>query len=337
MLRSFVGLAVSVVLLAPGPGRAWNSIGHQAVSKLAYDQLTEAEQLKIFNILKAHPHYQALLAAGRPNGVSEPEWVIMRSSVWPDWVRPRRKESRGPPVTKYNRPEEHYITHPVIAPGDEEFFTGKVLVNPDFANIVTALKTRCNEIRTKSAVDEDRAVAICWVFHLIGDIHQPLHNASYFSRDPAFVGGDLGGNKLAVRDGARRWKLHAYWDDLLGVDRDYNDDTADHQVKLYRAALQVAERIRGLTLSAEDKEQLAKNTSFDSWSKEGFELAKAVAYAKGDGTGFLPVVEAPYDGAIPDTAPELGDAYTKRALTTAEKRAVIAGKRLADRMKVLLK
>jgi hypothetical protein len=337
MLRYLIGLAVTVSFFTPGSALAWNSIGHQAVSKLAYDQLTEAEQLKIFAILKAHPHYQAFLAAGRPDGVSEPEWVIMRSSVWPDWVRPRRKESRGPLVTKYNRPEEHYITHPVIAPGDEEFFAGKTLVGPDFANIVTALKTRCNEIRTKTAVDEDRAVAICWVFHLIGDIHQPLHNASYFSRAPAFVGGDLGGNKLAVRDGSRPWKLHTYWDDLLGVDRDYNDDTAGHQADLYRAALKVAERLRGLTLSDEDKSQMAKNTSFDSWSKEGFELARTVAYRKGDGSGFLPAVEAPFDGPIPDTAPVLGEAYAKRALATAEKRAVIAGKRLADRMKLVLK
>ena len=123
----------------------------------------------------------------------------------------------------------------------------------------------------------------------------------------------------------------------MGVDRDYNDDTADHQANLYRAALKVAERVRGLTLSDEDKDQLAKNTSFDRWSKEGFELAKTVAYQKGDGTGLLPVVEAPFDGAIPDTAPELGAAYTKRALAAAEKRAVIAGKRLADRMKMVLK
>ena len=62
-----------------------------------------------------------------------------------------------------------------------------------------------------------------------------------------------------------------------------------------------------------------------------------VAYQKGDGTGLLPAVEAPFDGRIPDDAPDLGEAYTKRALAAAEKRVVFAGKRLADRMRLVLK
>lgn len=337
MARFLLGFAFLVFFLSPGSACAWNSIGHMAISKLAYDQLDESEQLRLFKLLKTHPHYQAFLSAAKPEGVSEAEWVVMRCSVWPDWVRPRRKDSRGPLVTKYSRGEDHYVNIPLIPPGDAEFFAGKTLIDPDLPNILTALKSRCNDIKTKTAADEDKAVALCWVFHLIGDIHQPMHNVSYFSSDIAFRKGDLGGNKFGVKDGTKRWKLHAYWDDLLGRDTDYADDTFAHQAELYRAAIKVAERLRARELNDEDKAALEKNVTFDSWSREGFELAKNVAYMKGDGSGLLPAREVPFNGRVPDDAPELGADYVKRAKETAEKRAIVASKRLADRMKRVLK
>jgi hypothetical protein len=334
MVRVVFGVGALVLLPTAAP--AWNSVGHMAVGKVAFDRLDASEQLKIFNLLKKHPHYEKFLAAGRPDDIGEVQWVVMRAGVWPDWVRPRRKDNRGADVIKYHRGEDHYVNVPIIAPGSEEFFAGKTLISPDLPNILTALKSRCNDIRTRTAADEDKAIAICWVFHLIGDIHQPMHNVSYFSSDRAFQSGDLGGNKFGVRDGTKKWKLHAYWDDLLGVDRDYNDDAQAHQVELYKSAVKVADRLRGLELVELDMEQLTKNTTFDSWSKESFELAKAVAYRKGDDSGLLNAVEAPFEGPIPEVVPELGEDYVKRARATAEKRIVFAGRRLAERMKMLL-
>jgi hypothetical protein len=329
-------LAIASALLVQGRASAWNSIGHMAVAKLAYDQLDEREQLRLFDMLKTHPHFRQFLAASRPDDIDQVQWVLMRSAVWSDWIRPRRKDDRVG-VVKYHRGEDHYINVPLIAPGSEEFFAGKTLVSPDLPNILTALKSRSNDIRTRTASDEDKAIAICWVFHLVGDIHQPMHNVAYFSKEPEFQTGDLGGNKFAVRDGAKKWKLHVYWDDLMGIDRDYNDDSQAHQVELYMSALKVAERLRGLPLTDVDKKQLADNATFDSWSKESFELAKSVAYMKGDGSGLMKAVEAPFNGPIPDEAEELGEAYGNRARETANKRIVFAGKRLADRMKMLLR
>jgi len=333
-ILSLIGLAA--MLVAPSSASAWNAVGHMVVAKLAFDQLDEVDQLRLFKLLKTHPHYAKYLAANKPELVNEAEWATMRSAVWPDWVRPRRKDNRGADVTKYSRGEDHYINIPIIAPGSEEFFAGKTLINPDVTNIQTALKNRCNDIRTRNAADDDKAIAICWVFHLIGDIHQPLHNATYFSSDKGFVTGDLGGNKFGVREGTKKWKLHAYWDDIMGVDRDYNDDSQGHQTELYKTALKVADRLRGIELSETDRDKLSKNTTFDSWSKEGFELAKSVAYQKSDGSGLMKAVETPLDGMIPDEVPELDEAYVKRARETAEKQLILAGKRLADRMKLLL-
>lgn len=320
----------------PCEARAWNSIGHMAVVKLACEQLSDGQKLKSFTILKSHPHYEMFLAAGRPTEIDEVQWVLMRASIWSDWIRPRFKDQRGPKVNKYHRGEEHYINIPFIDPKDVEAFRGKTLVSPDLTNILCALKQRCNDVQIKTVVPQDKAVAICWIFHLIGDIHQPLHNVAYFSTKEAFLTGDLGGNKFGVRVNGRKWKLHTYWDDLLGEDPSYTDDSQDRQARIFRQAVVVAESLRGLQLSPSEQEKLLNNKTFDSWSRESFEIARTFAYQKIDGSGVLAGVEAKFDAPIADDAPEVGPEYAKTARAIAEVRVILAAHRLAERMKMIL-
>jgi hypothetical protein len=329
-------MAAFVMLGSPGPSPAWNSVGHITIAKLAHDRLDDGEKLKLYEILKSHPHYEAFLAAGRPAGVNEAEWVILRASIWPDWVRPRDKDPRGPAVTKYHRAEDHYTNIPLIDPKDAEALGGKTLVSPDVMNVVCALKQRCNEVRSRTVAAEDKAVAVCWIFHLIGDIHQPMHGVSYFSTAPAFRDGDLGGNKFAIKANGRGMNLHRFWDDVLGDDPKYLDDGADRQARIHKEAVTLATVLRGRELSDADRERLEKNRTFQSWADESFELAKSVAYQKCDGTGMLEAVESRFGQPVSDTAPELGEKYIQRARATAEVRAVLAGRRLADRLRTVL-
>jgi len=341
MRRLFVlGLACAVLALLANRAAAWNSIGHLAVGKLAYDQLEDSQKIALFTLLKSHPHYERFLAAGRPPEINEVEWVILRAGLWPDWIRPRdrmgEKDPRGPEVTKYHRGEEHYINVPFIDPRDAGAFAGKTLVSPDSTNILCALKQRCNDLRTRTASAEDRAIAICWIFHLIGDIHQPLHNVAYFSDTPAFRQGDLGGNKFGVRVNGRKVKLHLYWDELLGEDPNYLDDSNERQVRIFQKALAVAESLRGLPLADVEQEKLKMHRTFESWSQEGFELARSVAYQKSDGSGLLDRVEVKLNLPIPEDAPEAGAKYAETARAIAGVRVVLAGQRLAERLKELL-
>jgi hypothetical protein len=338
-MARFIAWKLAVAVLASGAGRAsaWNSIGHMTVAKLAYDRMKAKCQLELYRLLKSHPHYQEFLAAGRPAEIAnEVEWVVLRSAVWPDWVRSRKNDTRGIGVTKYSRGEEHYVNVPFIDPKDEKFFAGKTLVSPDLANVISALKQRANDLKTKNAAVEDRAIAACWMFHLVGDIHQPLHNVAYFSSDKAFVGGDMGGNKFGIKVDGRKYRLHTFWDDLLGEDSDYNDDSSTHQAALYREAVKVAEGLRGLKMTDDDKDKLTKNLTFASWSRESYQLAKTVGYKKSDGTGILKAVGVPFSGPIPDDVEEVGKPYIQTARATAERQVVLAGQRLADRMKILL-
>src|SRR5262249_476652 len=157
-------------------------------------------------------------------------------------------------------------------------------------------------------------------FHLIGDIHQPLHNVAYFSNDPEFLEGDLGGNKFGVRINGRKWKLHTYWDDLLGEDANFSDDSAEHQAKVFKQPIELAINLRNLQLADAETEKLTKNTTIQSWSQESFELAKSVGYQKPDGSGILDHVAVNSNGTVPNAAPEAGDDYAKKARAVAEVR-----------------
>ena len=160
--------------------------------------------MELFALLKTHPHYELFLAAGRPKEVGEMEWALVRASVWSDWVRPRHNDARSPTVVWFHCGEEHYTTIPFIDPKDEAAFANKTLVPPDQTDVLCGLKHWCNILRIRTASPEDKAVAICWIFHLVGDIHQPLHNTSYFSSEPGFTRGDQGGTSLASRSTAGR-------------------------------------------------------------------------------------------------------------------------------------
>jgi len=330
-------LALAAALFAVSQASAWNSVGHMTVAKIAYDELDAKSQLALFNLLKQHPHYHDYLAASKPADVeNDVQWAVLRCAVWPDWVRGKKKDSRGLDINLFHRGEEHYVNIPFIDPKDEKFFAGKTLIDPDLANILSALKQRNNDLKTKNASPQDRAVAVCWLFHLVGDIHQPMHNVAYFSSDPAFQKGDLGGNTFGIKAEGRKWKLHQFWDDILGEDADYNDESAKHQGNLYREAIKLSESLRGQKLTDADTDRLAKNKTFESWSRESYGLARTVGYQKADGSGVLKAVPIKFKAPIPDEADEVGKEYVQRARATAEKQVVMAGKRLAARVKMLV-
>jgi hypothetical protein len=52
---------------------------------------------------------------------------------------------------------------------------------------------------------------IRYILHVVGDMHQPLHNSAFFNE--TFPKGDLGGNlmKVVLQNGTTV-NLHAYWD-----------------------------------------------------------------------------------------------------------------------------
>ena len=66
---------------------------------------------------------------------------------------------------------------------------------PEPVNILSAMVEN-QQIVTNETNPERKAIALAWLFHLAGDIHQPLHTAQLFTVD--YPHGDRGGNEICV-------------------------------------------------------------------------------------------------------------------------------------------
>ena len=296
-----------VLLLAlSAPAFGWNEKGHMVTARLAWQQLTEAQRAKVSAVLKKHPHYEEYLIAKKPDGFTEDEWAFMRAATWADWVRSHHKE-------QFDHPTWHYINYPIVWK-DSKLDASKLQPPAKQENVVNQL-TVCVEKVSKGATDEEKAVYLTWLFHLVGDIHQPLHCTAVFSE--RFPDGDKGGNLARIRIKSGPINLHSFWDGLLG--KDTGAGAIDKDVKEIEAVLKD---------KADDmKKELADHQTFESWGMEGLELSKKVVYLNGE----LKVVAGRGDDEVPEAPAEYAPACGKVARVQVGK----AGNRLADQLKKL--
>lgn len=294
--------AVLVLLgLGAGPAVAWNDKGHMVIARLAWKGLAPIERAVVVDILKSHPHYNEFLKAQRPEAMSEDEWVFLRAAAWADWVRSGPADRRA-----FHHSPRHYINLPFVPAG-----SSAVPKKPDSENIVTALGKSKREA-TAGGDRVERAVAVAWLFHLTGDIAQPLHCTELVSDQ--FPAGDRGGTRARVRLGDNLVQLHAFWDGLLG--------SGISPSAINASVLEIE------TLLARSPEKwavdVANHTTFAQWADEGSAAAQTHAYLGGR-LGLASADGPPAPGSVP-AAPE---DYARNSGEYARFAAGKAGKRLA--------
>jgi hypothetical protein len=295
-------LSLVVVFALSTPVYSWNNTGHMVAARLAWQKLNQDQKDKAVQILKRHPHYDEFLSTDRPNGFTEPEWVFLRAATWPDWVRNHYKKD-------YHHATWHYVNYPFILP-DLEVGSNSHQPPADQENVVRQLGVAVKSI--KNGNPKDQPLYLCWLLHLGGDVHQPLHATALFSKQ--FPEGDRGGNLayIVLHDGGRKVELHPMWDGLLG-----KSTTAS-------AIGKVAQEVNAMIEAKPDliKGDLASNKTFESWAKESFAVAKKDAYLDGK----LPLGDADEDAADIEVAP---DDYAKNSGRVARIQIAKAGARLA--------
>jgi hypothetical protein len=142
---------------------------------------------KVRAVLEKHPWYaNQWQARVQDVPVADHDLVLfMQAARWADDIRSNDKQ--------YHRGPWHYINWPFKPEGQP---TTVQIKEPEPVNILTALAE--NESVVKKENDGERkAIALAWLFHLVGDIHQPLHTAQLFTID--YPNGDRGGNEICVR------------------------------------------------------------------------------------------------------------------------------------------
>lgn len=160
-------------------------------------------------------------------------------------------------------------------------------------------------------------------------MHQPLHaitlvDAAVF---PDGNHGDEGGSLLAIRPSAadRPVRLHAYWDGLPGSDLRFDD--------VRRTA---AELTSDAAFAPKTFPELADHRHPREWAEESHRLAKTEIYRD----GALPLVRWSdvESGTVPAAAvPALSNDAAARAQRIARRRVVLAGYRLAEALRTVIR
>ncbi len=305
MKRSILSLMMLVA--AVSSVHAWNDKGHMVVARLAWKELSPAERAKVIQFLAAHPHSDEFLKAQRPANIPQDEWVFMRAATWSDWIRggpaSRRKFHRGP---------WHFVNLPFVQEGSE-------VTPPAVADTNVIKQISASKLIARTGNQEERALHLCWLFHLVGDIHQPLHCITLFSDD--FPEGDRGGNRSLIRVDGRVVQMHRFWDGLLGKPTTLSS-IGNTVLEIETLVQNSPDAVTG---------DLTAHKTPEEWAQESFDLGKRYAYLKGQ---LRPANndEDPRDAAIP-TVP---DAYAEEAGEIARYCVAKAGKRLAQVIREVL-
>jgi len=194
MRRLLVSAFHAVVFLAlfTPMALAWNKPGHQVSGAIAYQVLLKespATVAKVIAVLKRLPDFDKRwgkkLEAVPPE--ERDEVLFMLAARWADDIR------RQP---AYDHPKWHYIDFPFKPEGQSDSVHP---LPPERESILEGFQINLR-IAREERTDESRAVALCWLFHLVGDVHQPLHATGLFTT--AYPEGDKGGTWFSC--GCRR-------------------------------------------------------------------------------------------------------------------------------------
>lgn len=288
------------------PAFSWDDVGHKLTAYVAWQTMSPATRTAVIKALREAPEDSQIGALFQTYGM-EPLEIRERSffmtvASWADIVRDREFETR---YKKYHHSNWHYADTFWKQNGTAaEILTGF----QDNGQALKKLYEFDKELRDTSTTAGERAIAVAWLMHLIGDLHQPLHTSGRVTdMEPK---GDQGGNlfPLSPKDTPRdkQLNLHWLWDSIIVrtivpkpdvCERDYLAKVGDSILKKFPASI------------AKDRLDLG---NYEEMQKESFALN-------------------PTEVFTPDLMrfQEPSEQYKKRAQKIAERQIALAGYRMA--------
>jgi hypothetical protein len=150
---------------------AWGPTGHRIVGEIAQNHLNLLTKRRVKKLLSGES--------------------LARVSNWPDKIK-SDSDNYG---HTYNW---HYTDWPDTTIAYNRTDNSGLLV--------ASIENNLNILKNKKATKKDRAFALKFLVHLVGDIHQPLHVGN---------GLDRGGNRCRIVYQGEETNLHKLWDEKL--------------------------------------------------------------------------------------------------------------------------
>jgi len=313
--RVFAVLGITLLIMSRATSAfAWNDHGHMMVAAVAYRQLAPGVRARVDALLKLNPFYQRWLDQLPPAlpAFERPAALFMIAATWADQIKGAPEYSDdgtaggnrpAGPVASLNKGYDDLLRHKYWHFVDIPFATDRSPLPPvPVPNIIERIAVFRAAVAS-GASDDLKSYDLCWLMHLVGDIHQPLHVITRVSK--AQPNGDDGGNLVGLCAAPCRDTLHGFWDGILGSDRSPTAVMQD------ASALPTADVSR------------ARDLDPAHWAAEGFALAKTAVYVAPIGEGPGPFVITP--------------TYEQNARDLAKTQVALAGARLAALLNTSLK
>lgn len=269
MHRLFRVLILSALLLTPiSNALAWHDMGHMVVAQIAYLKLTPAARARVDQLLVTPPDKRPLihLCAGYySRETCEKTYDPITIAVWMD-------DFRGDTLTdEYDH--WHYINFNPLFDGTP----ARPNVGPLPTNVLDRINWCVNTLRAGTGRDKDDAEVLGFLYHMAGDVHQPLHAATRYTA--ARPDGDAGGNGFSLKTTPEMpaRNLHFYWDAAAGL---FNYESPKRP--LDEAARANMRKIADDLMKKHPEASLAgaNETEPLAWVKESNAIARNFAYVR---------------------------------------------------------
>ncbi len=291
-------LLTMLLLLAQSQALAWHDTGHMVVAQIAYLNLSPAAKARVDKLLITPTGKRPWihLCATYYTPACEKTYDPVTIAVWMD-------DFRGDSLNdEYDN--WHYINY-------KPFFDGVPVrpeVGPEPTNVLERINWCVNTLRKGTGREKTDAEALGFLYHLVGDVHQPLHTITrYSAKNPD---GDAGGNGFSVQlpPETRIRNLHAFWDAAggrFGYESLRRPLDQAGQARILAVAEEIVKAHPAATMpSVKELETL-------HWIEESNTIARQFAYANAR------------DGEAPAAA------YTAEVQKISAERLALAGYRLA--------
>jgi hypothetical protein len=275
MIKHFLVVGVlSLITIQNAFG--WGSLGHKTSAKIAWAYLDKNTQEKVLEML---------------NGGD-----LSEASVWPDAAR-ANPEWKFSMWYHFEKAPDNFTYLDNLKRQDDR--TRKL------GGLLEALYIAEDVIKNPASTKEDKAIALKFVVHCIGDIHQPLHTGRVE---------DNSGNKIPMKWLNLETNLHAIWDsqiiylgrkDVLANNSFLSDGTADSSLNYANFLMK---KYKDFNVTPELFER------YDDWMHESM-VPRADAYNFKD---------------------ETPQQYTARFVDVVDLRIYLAGLRIAHVLKRLV-
>jgi hypothetical protein len=299
-MKNFASAAALCLSMFAAPAAfSWNAFGHMMVAAVAYEELTPAAHAKVTRLLQLNPDYAKWVS--RATGNERDEIAFVMAATWADAIKSERgyhnddNRPYAPEASRnigYADTLQHRYWHYIDIPFSPDHTP---LQKPITPNALTQIGAFRKTLSSTGASDALKSYDLVWLLHLVGDVHQPLHATSRFTRE--LPSGDAGGNLVTLCRKPCRNELHAFWDALPGTGK-------KPAVAIRRAARLPRADARVAAIDDESK-----------WARESWEIAQHSVYMSPVGNG-----RGPYSMDGP---------YRSAAHTVVRQRLALAGARLA--------